>query len=190
MILLLSSYASWNGCCTYTFENSQISYTDIENLEKEYFLVKPSIAILQNENERFYAEILAGHDTGKTIVFPPNTYFDTFHDSDSILLMHYDYTVNTFFDQYEKEMFLTIEYENDEWIVKDITDGQTYTADAKNGIYTFNDYWMPDVDFELKLESENRLAALNFQCLEWLVYQYELQYPNRPSMCDLYETEN
>ena len=162
------------------------SYADIENLEKEYCQEKSSIAILQNENGRFYAEILAGRDAGKTVVFPPNTYFDTFHDSDSILLMHYDYT----FNHYDKEMFLTIEYENDEWIVKDITDGQTYTAAVNNGIYTFNDYWMPDEDFELKLPGENRLAALNYHCLEWLVYQYELQYPNRPSMCDLYETEN
>lgn len=172
-----------NGYCTYSLGDNITSNTDIE---KKYYQKKTTIVISQYENERFFAKISAGHDAGKTIVFPPNTYFDTFHDSDSILLMHYDYT----FNHYDKEMFLTIEYENDEWIVKDITDGQSYTAAVNNGIYTFNDYWMPDEDFELKLPGENRLAALNYHCLEWLVYQYELQYPNRPSMCDLYETEN
>ena len=144
------------------------------------------------------AEIIPGEDGSNYLcvtmndgsgTLPPFATIDEYHAGDESILMDYPVMRNQYEswdDANESEhFFLTIHLIDGEWRVTDATNGWDWTADAKDGVWRFED-WYADEDASWGWETtgENRLTEIDFADLERMVAMFNDARPERPGLHD------
>ena len=126
--------------------------------------------IIQNENGLTFLRVTM--QDGQVFLSNPFTAtveLDEYHASDVHILMSYLVNLPDETEQEEgneyADYFLTFEYRDGDWWLTHFTDGQTWTAEAADGGFAFNDYWNPSEDSMWTYRMTGRLTELYFDVL-------------------------
>ena len=120
------------------------------------------LEILQGDEERTYLRVTMQDGSGLiflSISLPEQTTLDEQHADDSHILMRCPISA-------EKEYDLTFEYISGEWRLTSLTDGQNWTADVSDGVYTFHDCRQPSEVKAWQCTMADRLTELYISHLQ------------------------
>ena len=81
-------------------------------------------------------------------------------------------------------VLLTFDCLNGQWVLTECTDDLTWTAVAKDGCVTFNDYKQPGPEWEWSAELDGDLMTFDFSALDALITRYNTLIPDRPSVTE------
>ena len=129
--------------------------------------------------------ILGQYNVKDTACLPAESYLDTYHDGDSILLMTpIEEDMITGSIPVCSQLYLTFEYVEDDWYLTHFTDGQTFVATLQNEAYLFDDYY--ETSEEYAWQVPNVFSFEGFNPIELIPYisEYNSVMPNRPSLIE------
>lgn len=122
-------------------------------------------------------------DTGP---LPSESWLDTYHAEDSVLLTmpFIDKTNADDTLRMGGDIYLTFEYLTDGWCLTNFTDGCTFTAELCKQSYIFDDYYGSDTEYRWTIDSVLFFDDFSVSELYQLIYEYDTMKPDRPSMTD------
>lgn len=113
--------------------------------------------------------------------FPQYCFLERNQVGSDILLHFYHHGSENREDRDEEvekiHILLTFEYLNGKWALAECTDDLTWTAEAKDGLLTFNNCKRPGPEWEWSAELDGDLTTFDFSALGALIEQYNTRLP-------------
>ena len=121
-------------------------------------------------------EALGGVHLIDSGALPAESYLDTYHDGDAVLL--------TMPVTEKSQIFITFKQLDDGWYLTSFTDGQTFTAKLCEQGYQLNDYYEPSEEYTWNVEGALQVEGFCSEVLVEIIEVYDTLMADRPSVCE------